>query len=595
MGLGANQKIQDSIITNSLVVQVGGDATIDSSFLESMKRSQRNEKLLNRLVDGKIKECKQNIIERKDKLARIILHTFLNYGIEDLPEDKRNIVRFYCFIMSIFDHDADTQEEIIELLDPTHKQEAEFMLDFIENSDEISIDNYIKKDEEVRTVVLDALFNKNQYSSIKKLHIEYVQLNTESDITLDYYYGMASFNIQEYEVAMSILNKVSLDFNSDRIRLIVMIAEAHVQINKIQTDDFDSNRLDDIRRKITEIKKDQPEVLEGCEIVTAQIEILMYFATQKGDFFDIINSYDSDIKESQGIQLYIGIYYENKLDFQSALDIYSNLSWKDNADVLFRLLYCNLSLKRFDSVNEAFLAANDMGQDVRIKGIWLAALKEISSFEFDEQLRKNVKQYKEDIEAMYYFALSVGRDKEIFDELFRDYLISSIPLIRQKEEGCFILGIANMFISFGYARECMGLLHQLDGLKKIDEEIVREFAYNIKVYKQEEMMGSANHESGSHFLADMNVKIELCDWFIVRNLERELFLREKISCLFILKKRESMLLCSEELYECTHDEDVIANIIALLLEENVYPSDKLEYYSNELKHSLKPRNNAHVR
>lgn len=57
-----------------------------------------------------------------------------------------------------------------------------------------------------------------------------------------------------------------------------------------------------------------------------------------------------------------------------------------------------------------------------------------------------------------------------------------------------------------------------------------------------------------------------------------------------MKRNESMLECLKQVYECSQNDDDIANIIALLLEDHTCDTEDLEYYGSKLKHSTKPRN-----
>lgn len=123
---------------------------------------------------------------------------------------------------------------------------------------------------------------------------------------------------------------------------------------------------------------------------------------------------------------------------------------------------------------------------------------------------------------MYYLAISIGEDKKLFDEVFRDCLIDAIPTLIHRDVN-LILGVANLFIKFGYPNECLELLNSLDGIKNIDGEIVKDFFYYISAYKKQEIAKKGEQWPELSLTNDIDAKIELCNWFIKKDLMKEMF------------------------------------------------------------------------
>lgn len=589
MAFGGNQNIRNTSISNSSLLQVGGDMTVNISgteFLEELLKNQSDNKLLNKLVSQELDICKKYILDKNILEIKRIISTFSNYGFTGFSSENRNRILLYKLILSNFE-DEKNQNEIIEAMDDgSTKDNANFLNKIDVNKYKDVITNLMEFEDEVRIVLLDKLFTAGKYEVIISTY-ELLDKGLLDD-TVTYYYGLSSFNVQNFGAAQNAFKSLRRAKDEKRIQLLVLLSEAQQELSLVDKGIFSKEILAGFIEQIEEKKLNDIKSIIGCELATAIVESKLMLFLQRDDYLEIYSSFSVETKQHPEVQFYLGQYYEQNNDIDKAIEIYISADWKHEIDILFRLMVCNLMKSNYAEICKCFDLFENNCEIPRCIGIWMMALKHVDKTLYDEKLLVLLERNKKDIEMVYFLSMSVEDDKDLFDSLFYKTFINLLEE-DNKDEPDLMIRIGRMFISFGYSSLCLKLLNTISGEINIDREIALDFYRSITFISKDLTDSVDKIILVENEAKEINDIIKICEWFIERNSLKEYFLREKINYLIVQKKNLSALNESKKLYKLTKDENVATNIISLLIENKCKAENEFEYYIEPLKNSMLPR------
>lgn len=588
MGLLKQQKLDHVIITNSNVMQVGGDLVIDKELYCELMAKCQNLKLFNRLIREKIALCKNSILNKDIQKLQEITNTIFNYGLNGIDNEQTQILYFYRFICALLEKNNDCMEDCIDNLVNGYQEEAKILSKFQKEPYHMEFHDYSNLSIEAQFVILDISFEEGLYAYIKELYLENVKENKEVSDILKYYCGLSMLNLHQYEDAHYILGCVNQLEKKTKIHLLQTLSLAQIEMIKYDREGTNGDELERIFHELGEIREKDVNALRGCELGMAMTELQIAIWLSPDRFIEIFESYGKNIQEDLNIQLLLGLYYESCNENEKAINIYRNADWKNNEIFLFRLLLGNLILGKYDEVLQVYESAYDRCKTAQSTGAWLNALKLQDVNKYYLAIREKAEQYKHNVEDMFYIILSVDNDKELFDDLFLNEILSKIDAIKSLDSQMKI-GYASVLLRFEYAEWCFELLNSLDNVVLLDERIIFDFYEWLCKYKSVEIEAYEKNLPTGQIALYLENKVKICDWFIEHDFRSDIFLKEKINCLFMQKKKISMLSCSKQLYEITHEEYVAANIIALLLESEISSQNDYEYCIQALKDTKLPR------
>lgn len=582
------QKLEHVTINNSTVMQVAGDLIIDEELHSKLMENQQNLKLFNRLIREKITVCKKCILNKDIKKLQEITNTIYNYGLNGIDNEQKQILYFYRFILAILEKNINCIEDCIDNLGSRYREEAEILLNFQKEPYHMEFHDYSNLSIEAQLVILDISFEESLYAYIKELYLENVKENIEVSDILKYYCGLSMLNLHQFEEAHYILGCVNQLEKKTKIHLLQTLSLAQIEMIKYDKEKTNRNELEKIFHELGEIREKDVNVLSGCELGMAITELQIAIWLSPDSFIEILESYGTNIQEDLNIQLLLGLYYESCNESEKAINIYLNADWKNNEVFLFRLLFGNLILGKYDEVLQAYESACEICKTAQSTGVWLTALKQQNVNKYYLAIREIAEKYKPNVEDLFYIILSIDNEKELFDDLFLNEILSKIDTIKRLDSQIKI-GYASVLLRFEYAEWCFELLNSLDNIVSLDEKTIFDFYECLYKYKSVEIEAYGSKLPTGQIALYLENKVKICDWFIERDIRSDIFLKEKINCLFMQKKKISMLSCSKQLYEITHEEYVATNIIALLLESEISSQSDYEYCIQALKDTKLPR------
>lgn len=588
MTLVRKQELNNTTADNSVIIQAGGDIVFDETLYKELFANRQNLKLFNRFIKEKTELCRKDILNKNTIHLKKTLDTIFNYGLSGIDDNLKQILYFYRFISGILDKNIRCSEDSLDNLEGEYYKEAAMLMEFERAPHLIEYGDYDGLCAEVQLVILDLLFEKGFYANVEALYFEEIDKGKNDAEILTYYYGLSAFNLNQFENACNALKKVQ-HLNIDvRIPFLQILASAQIELLK-----FNNNRtnLEELKRifcNIQEQRKKDISVLTGCELVAALTEAQIGLWISPDTFMEVFNSYGPKIQEDPNMQFFLGLYYEACNENERAVEIYSSGDWKNNEEILYRLLYVNLLSGKNDKILQLYGEASNVCRTAPVVSLWLSALKETSPKEYDIAVREEAGKYKNNLKDLFYIMLAVDDKREIFDELFIDKIMEGMGEIKnfdfQKR-----LGYARILIRYEYAELCIELLDSIKDGFELDDETVYRFYVDLNRYKAAKIGTCGEKIPDGEVMSYLEYKIRICDWFLKNNKGTELFLKEKINCLILQKKKISLLSCTKQLYEVTHEEDVAANVIALLLECETTSKDDYEYYIYALKNTRDPR------
>lgn len=586
MSLFDKQEITNLTTISSIVIQAGGDVGVDAELLEALVCSKSNVKLLSRLIADKLQYCNEQIMTKNIVELKKTLSTFLNYGLNGIEDEYKKVIRYYQFLLAIFEKNDDSVEELMDLLEEKYSIRAQKIISFRNNPIEINVKEWILLEPEEQVLILDIMYDNAMYGNIIALYDSCVHDKYQLNEALKYYAALSAYNMCEYEVSLNILTKISGHYKEEKIRHIIVLVEAEIEIAKCKyhVEETVSDKFKEIMIYLEKMKKESPELLHGTELMVALIEVRITLLINKDEFLRVFSSIDVKIQEKPLFQYYLGYYYEMCNELHKATEVYLNTTWKEDINIFSRLLFCFLLLEDYDSVRNCYEYSALSCKVPKTTSMYLTAIKFIDQDLYKKLLQKNVEDSPNDVESLYYLSLAIQDDKALYDALVFDKLNNLLEEILYLESH-MIVEIALNLLAYEHADICLYLLKHVNDINACSKEILYAFYKNLYMYKRELI-----HVCGDNFptkeISDaVKIKIKIANWFLEKELGKELFLRIVIECYQVLGMETSLLKSMESLYECTHNEMDAVNIIAYISQKSGY-EEKYSYYIEEMKTTL---------
>lgn len=587
MSIFDKQEITNLIANSSVVIQANGNVEFDAELLNVLLESRSNIKLLNRLIAEKLQYCKEQILTKNLSELRRTISTFLNYGVNGIEDKYKKCIRFYQFILAIFEKNETSIEELMDVLDESYFSRAEKIIAFKKNPMEVEAEAWSLLESEDQILMLDIMFDNAMYESIVSLYRACGNNKYEIKEFLKYYYALSLYNIRQYEAALGVLKDVDRNYKADKIKLLIALCDAEVEIIKYDEQPSTPDRLDEIMNCFRDIKKEFPTALLGAELLVALAEVRIALLIHIDTFLDVFYSIESKIQQTPVLQYYLGYYYELCNDLNKAAEVYLGTEWKTDNNILYRLLICFLSLERYEELCSYYEDAGVLCRVPKTTGIYITAINYINEEQYEELLRNEVNNNANDADSLFYFSLAIQDNKLLFDELLLDKIIAWLDEISQLDSYMSI-NIAMDLLAYGYVEICLQLLEKIENISISSQPLLYEFYKRLYMYKRDEINACENLLLSKELSETIQIKLQIANWFIERDLAKELFLRIVIEAYQVLGREAATLKSLKSLYECTHDEMDAVNIIAYLSQRAGY-EEEYSYYIEQLKDSTTPK------
>ena len=99
------QKMKNITANNSTIIMAGGDIVIDENLISELSKSKQGSKLFQKLVNEKIEVCKKSLLDKDIHTFEILINTFFNYGLVELPDEIQMKLQFYKLLLAIYKND----------------------------------------------------------------------------------------------------------------------------------------------------------------------------------------------------------------------------------------------------------------------------------------------------------------------------------------------------------------------------------------------------------------------------------------------------------------------------------------------------------
>ena len=254
------QKMKNITANNSTIIMAGGDIVIDENLISELSKSKQGSKLFQKLVNEKIEVCKKSLLDKDIHTFEILINTFFNYGLVELPDEIQMKLQFYKLLLAIYKNDINALNDAADNIEEAYVSEKDFLLNFRKKVFFISAEEFLKHMDETQVIILDILFKYENYDNIKEL---YENISNESPIyifSLPYYYGISMFCCQEYEKSIMILESLLSENNNPFLIFFVMMSKLQDCINKVRIGILTK---DDLKKQLCELNERKGEFEEA--------------------------------------------------------------------------------------------------------------------------------------------------------------------------------------------------------------------------------------------------------------------------------------------------------------------------------------------
>lgn len=581
------QKMKNITANNSTIIMAGGDIVIDENLISELSKSKQGSKLFQKLVNEKIEVCKKSLLDKDIHTFEILINTFFNYGLVELPDEIQMKLQFYKLLLAIYKNDINALNDAADNIEEAYVSEKDFLLNFRKKEFFISAEEFLKHMDETQVIILDILFKYENYDNIKEL---YENISNESPIyifSLPYYYGISMFCCQEYEKSIMILESLLSENNNPFLIFFVMMSKLQDCINKVRIGILTK---DDLKKQLCELNERKGEFEEAIamnKVLFNNAELQAELILNLDGFIEKYELLDKSLKEDPANLFLKAQYFEQKNELKKAIKIYQEMDWQSNEIVLYNFMLLNLRMEEYEKVTNCYMELPEENKTAKITGLWLHAIKKQNPEKYVQVLKEKLVQYRNDVIGLLFIGLSIEENK-LFRELFIPCLQPNIDKIfdlndRIKSDYAYIL------LKHGQGKLCIKILNSINNSIYVTSDIAGEFYRELYKYKIDEIEKNKQILPGDELTKSINIKIEIADWFIQHRILKKYFLEIKINCLSLQKKNISCLACSKELYEETHEEIVAVNIIGLMLQDERISDEEYDYYIDELKDSKIPK------
>ena len=575
-------KIHTGIVVNNRE-NITGCTTCPMQLKEQIIDSR----LLQSFVQEKIELCKSFILEMELKNLREELDKIFSYKISGVEGDE--ILLFYKLIVDL--HDGNNIETGTDELEGDLKDELKCLIEYYANPIPIGAYKFASHCIEVQIIILDKMFAAKLWEAVIELCKEIVDdICSEIGDIVKQYFGLALFNLQQYVSATDMLKGLYQKTRKENVLLYSTFAE----MKSINCDWREGHyelkdRLVELVKQLDSLK-DNKQYKDNKNLVA-----MLYLETaynlgiiEKEYLEDVVDRYQElpeEVKNDFSVKYLYALCIELNGNIDSAEKIYSELAWKEDANIACRYMICKLS--KGDYV-EAVALYRDLSLSMlstKLKSLYLTALFYVENDKYEETLKGFVDEIQGDLSGIIDIALGIREKKyvqtfivpELNSYLNGEYL-KALGLLEKTQ----ILSVLSVG---GDIEHIYDVIKTVSDLKRLNRYIVKEIYDATFTICNKEFI---NHHRSLTRSRKLDACEQIADRFLEADVSRREFLQIKYLCAGAKEKRLSMLKHAKELFEITKEKGMARNIIAMLFERNETDYDAYAPFINALSSSTRP-------
>ena len=546
-----------------------------------------NAELLNNLVSEKIHVCRSYVHSLEIDSLNTELEKLFTYEIDDVE----GVQTLYYFKTLTYLHANKPLGDLPQKCGDTYSSEISQLIDFYSSPHVLSIDEFQSFSPSAQVFVLDRLFTTQHWQNIVDL---YQATRGHADTSIltqfDLHYGLACFNLQQYDLASSTLHELYNKTHEPRMQMYSIFADIKKHTcNRQYGKSVEPDVLVPLLIQLDsykELKQYQREELLVTLIKTESLYLLGF--SDKKYLEDAISEYgkcSETLQKHSTIRFYYGLCLELNGDRGAAAAVYESLNWSSDTIIAERYMICLILDNKPETAISIFNRLSHDAQSIRTEAAHLLALEKSKSTLYSDTLVKIVESHSHSLQDLSQIAYYVENK-----ESGRNILIPALKTLITPESLSDLVSHqkVELLLFLAHCNEISLLATILESIPDLAQ--VNEFTIN-EIYKS--LFEVANHEYVLHDTnASENPALQAADYiadlFLATHVCEKNFLQIKVLCSGARQMPFSMLKYSKSLYEITNDKALARNIIALLLERKENRFDEYAPYISALENSILP-------
>ena len=548
------QNIKNVEITNSVVLQVGGDVKLDSELSEILNVCRKDTIFLNQLVKEKLEESKNLIIEIKAKDASRIIDTIYIAGLKSIDVENSNLLNYLKALTCILDGDIEKAELTREFIENNNFYKMNIMTAIkINNTDitEFVITDELKEDRLLSCIILQILFGRKEFGCI----IANFKPTAISFHVQDYFYGLASQNEHNFTESVQALEIANTKKSTPQYLFCKVIGQINLRLSQIKVNDLDLELLDSEYKQLLEIGNTCTEFREANSFMYNFVKLKVLLVMEAEEFLDEYSSLSEEQRNDVNFRFLLGNYYQIQKGYDNAISIYVELIESEIiTEVTYSIMICYLFQKKYADIIELFEGA-DTPQVAATITIYLIAIHHQTPDDFDVLFNKYFYDNCNGVDDLFSFLDLYDYNAYVKEALYIKidefkYQIIETSKVKRIMFAFFVVEIPDMDLS-------------------------KLFLASIKNYTPNDLDMVCSLLS---HITDIKLREEVAEWFVDNNLKSPAILNIQAGCYMNRKKDASAFSLLQESFAIYQDKQVAVKLVNLAaIIDTVKISDIQEY------------------
>ena len=348
----SRQNINNSELSNSLVIQVGHDMIIDKDLLSKLDLHKNDKIFLNKLVSENMKAAENMIIDGKAKDAANIIDTVYAAHVKSLTEENECKLNFLKAITYLLNNDISQAEIYIALIHNgnAYKSNANMLVNAVKSvsaSDALVVTEETKRDQLLSYTLLQVLFKKAEWQFI----IDNYQPSVNSAHIQDFFYAISTLNQFRFSEATRAFD-IAIEKKSDaKYMLFRAIAQLNDLMPQIAQQKIELELLKPLYDSLIEHGTLCPEFRELNSVIFYSTKLRALLIMDSETFLDDYNQLSQVLKEDENFKILLAGYYQNQKRYSDAMVLYKEiLTTSFNEVAFYGILLCLLLQNNFAEV-----------------------------------------------------------------------------------------------------------------------------------------------------------------------------------------------------------------------------------------------------
>ena len=538
-----HQNIDRTTITDSIVIQTHGDFVIDSNLSDQLVLHKNDKHFLNQLIKEKLSLCENLIFDGRAKDASCIIDTIYVSSIKSINDEINDELNYLKAVLWVLSGDTEKSKSLVGRLEssPLYQNNISTIID-LDNNNMVNfvVTNEHKVDHLFIYMFLQVFFNKARWQYI----INNFKPTKHSFHIQDYFYGLASFNEQNYVEAVRALNSANAKKTLPKYSFYMSLGQLNSGLETLHEDEMPVDVLESQYQVLIDAAISCPELRDANSIAFNLTRVRTLLFTNPESFLREYSDLSQTQKDDVNFRFQLGTFYQMQKQYEEAIRIYTEISSKDSsAELSHRILLCYLLQNKFYEIIKFFENPSTHKFSATIT-IYLIAVN-----------NQNPKQFDNLFDKYYFSSCNTVEDLSFFSELFH-YSAHAKEEIYIK-----IKDLKNQILTATKAKKIMLAFFAAE---VPDIELSKCFLGSIQNYSQNDL-------EMAYYLLSRLVEFEsrknITKWFISNDFKTPQLLNVLAECYMQQKKyfsAFSLLRESFAIYRGKNTAFYLINLVALL-------------------------------